>query len=140
MWYSLAADLIVGLHVLYVAFIVLGQLAILVGWSLRWAWVRGPLFRYAHLTAIAIVAAEVLFGIACPLTVWENRLRAAAGQEVVESTFIDRCLHNLIFYDAARWVFTVCYVAFALFVAGTLVLVPPRRHARNVSHGKLSLF
>jgi hypothetical protein len=133
MSYSLAADFIVGVHVLYVSFVLGGQVAILLGWSLRWAWVRRPLFRLTHLAAIAMVAAEALAGIACPLTVWEDRLRAASGQEVAGGTFIGRCLHNLLFYDFEPWVFTVCYVAFALLVAGTLVLVPPRRRPDRVA-------
>jgi hypothetical protein len=36
----------------------------------------------------------------------------------------------IIFYDLPSWVFTVAYVGFAVLVAGTLLLIPPRRRKR----------
>src|SRR5438445_8674511 len=80
--YGLWADLLVAVHVAYVSFIVLGQIAIVAGVLRGWDWVRNPWFRYAHLLAIVIVAAEALAGIDCPLTAWEDELRALAGQDV----------------------------------------------------------
>jgi len=125
-WYALLADVVVAVHVAYVAFVIVGQLVILAGIALRWPWVRNLWFRLAHVAAIVIVALEAVFGVECPLTVWERNLRAWAGQGVVEGTFIGRFLHNLLFYRAEPWIFTACYVAFALLVVATLVLVPPR--------------
>src|SRR5262249_21746997 len=113
MWYGYLADVIVALHVAYVGFILFGQLAIMIGAALKWRWIRNPWFRIGHLTAIVIVAAEALLGIACPLTVWEDELRVLAGQDVSEGTFIGRCLHNILFYEWAPWVFTTIYVSFA---------------------------
>ncbi len=127
MWYQLAADAVVAVHVAYVSFILFGELAILAGAALRWRWVRRPGFRIAHLAAIAVVAFEALLGIACPLTVWEDRLRHWAGQDVPSGTFIGRWLHDVLFYDLPPWVFTTAYVTFALLVLVTLVLAPPRR-------------
>jgi len=128
MWYALLADLVVAVHVAYVAYVVLGELAILVGALCRWAWVRHPWFRLTHLAAIAVVAFEAVCDIRCPLTVWEDWLRSRAGQDVAEGTFIGRFLHDLLFYNAPPWVFTSAYVGFAVLVAATLVLVPMRRH------------
>jgi Protein of Unknown function (DUF2784) len=126
MWYRLAADLIVAVHVAYVAFVVVGLLLILVGIVRGWRWVRNWWFRVAHLAAILIVAGESLLNIACPLTEWEYRLRTLGGQEVSGGTFIGDLLHNLIFYDAPPWVFTTAYVAFAVVVVLMFVLAPPR--------------
>ena len=53
--------------------------AILAGIALRWAWVRNFWFRTIHLAMIAVVVAESLCGIVCPLTDWEDRLREAGG-------------------------------------------------------------
>jgi hypothetical protein len=126
MIYSFLADVIVAIHVAYVSFVLLGQVAILVGGVLGWAWVRRPWFRGLHLLAILIVAGEALAGVPCPLTVWENDLRRLAGQSVQDGTFIGRCLHDLIFFDGPTWVFTTIYVGFAALVLLSLVLVPPR--------------
>lgn len=126
MGYRLLADLIVAIHSAYVGFVVVGQLLILAGLLRGWRWVRNWWFRVAHLIAIAVVALEAAFKIACPLTVWEQRLRALAGGEVSQGTFIGDLLHNLIFVDAPAWAFTVAYVGFALAVAATFLLAPPR--------------
>jgi hypothetical protein len=129
MGYRLLADLVVAIHVAYVAFVVVGQLLILVGILCRWRWVRNVWFRAAHLIAIAIVAGEALLDIACPLTVWEQQLRTLGGTPTQGGTFIGNLLHELIFYDAPEWAFTMAYVAFALLVAATFVLAPPQRTA-----------
>lgn len=127
MLYTLLADLIVAIHFGIVAFIVLGQLAILAGILRGWGWVRNFWFRLAHLVGIAIVAFEAVAGIDCPLTVWEYELRTLAGQTVQEGTFLGRWFHFLLFYDAEPWVFTTGYVTFALLVLLTFLVAPPQR-------------
>src|SRR5262245_43142405 len=122
MSYAFLADLVVALHVAYVSFVVVGELAILLGWLCRWGWVRSPWFRLGHLLAIAIVAVESVFKITCPLTILEDRLRSWSGQEVTEGTFIGRALHNLLFYNAPTWVFTAAYIGFAMLVLLTWIL------------------
>ena len=72
MFYSFLADVVVGLHVAYVGFVVVGLLLILVGLLLRWSWVRNPSFRILHLLAIVTVGLEAICGIDCPLTVWTH--------------------------------------------------------------------
>jgi len=123
---ALLADLLVAVHVAFVAFIVLGEAAILAGAALRWGWVRHRGFRLAHVAAIVVVALEAVCGVLCPLTRWEFELRERAGQGGRPGTFIGRLLHDLLYYDAPPWVFLVAYVAFALLVVLTLVFVPPR--------------
>jgi hypothetical protein len=132
MWYAFLADVLVAVHVAYVSFVVLGMLLILVGTVVKWNWVRNPWFRISHFTAIAIVALEAIFGIACPLTVWEAELRQAAGQTVAEGTFVGRLLHNLIFVEAPAWVFTVMYVAFAMLVLSSFFFAPLRWKKREM--------
>lgn len=126
MVYSILADVLVAVHVAYVAYVVVGQALILAGLAWHWDWVRNPWYRLTHLAAIGLVALESLFGVACPLTVWEDRLRGWAGQTVAEGSFIGRWLHRLIFYSFEPWVFTVCYLGFALLVLLTFVWAPPR--------------
>lgn len=127
MFYAWLADAIVAVHVAYVSFVVVGLVLVLLGAVLRWRWIGNRAFRIAHLAAIAIVAMEAVLGIPCPLTVWETDLRRLAGQQSAEGTFIGRWLHELLFFDFPPWVFTTVYVSFALLVAATLWLVPPRK-------------
>jgi hypothetical protein len=127
MWYSLLADLVVAIHLLYMGFIVFGQAAILVGGWRRWSWVRNCWFRWTHLAAIAIVAFEALAGIVCPLTVWEDELRRLAGETPSGGTFVGRCVHAILFFELPAWVFTTVYVLFTVIVFATLRIVPIRR-------------
>jgi len=126
MWYGLLADLVVAIHVGYVGFVIVGELLVVVGALCRWQWVRNRWFRCLHFLAIGIVAYEAIYNITCPLTLWEDNLRDLAQQPVGEGTFIGRFMHNVMFYDGEQWVFNACYVAFAVLVLGTLLLVPPR--------------
>jgi hypothetical protein len=123
---GLLADLLVAVHVGYVAYVVVGQLLIWLGLARGWAWVRNPWFRWTHLLAIAVVATEAVFGWDCPLTVWEEQLRAAAGQPVSGESFVGRLLRGLIFLRLPSWAFTALHVGFAVLVLGTFVLAPPR--------------
>ena len=124
---TVAADLTLIAHAAFVAFVVVGQFLILVGWARGWRWTRDPAFRLIHLGAIALVVLESWFGVTCPLTWLEFRLRAAAGSPVAADGFLAWWLQRLIFYDAPSWVFTLVHTAFGAVVAVTLVLYPPRR-------------
>jgi hypothetical protein len=128
--YGLAADAIVVFHFCYVLIAVGGELLILLGWLLRWRWIRNLTFRIVHLASVVVVAVEALIGVLCPLTEWEYRLRFLAGQTFEEEIpFMARLVRRIIFYDFPTWVFTLTYILFALLVAATLLLAPPRRKA-----------
>jgi len=126
-WARIAADLIVVFHASYVTFVVFGMGAIVAGLWLGRDWARNFWFRVLHLAAIAVVAAQALAGITCPLTVLENRLRRMAGQETYPGAFIGYWAHRLIFVDAPAWVFTLVYSLFGLAILATFVLAPPHR-------------
>jgi hypothetical protein len=126
LFYRIVADLVVIVHFSYIAFVVFGMLAILVGIGMGWAWVRNPWFRIAHLVAIAIVAIQALAGVVCPLTTLEKGLRLRAGQASYPGAFIGYWAHRLTFYQAPPWVFTLCYTLFGVAVLGTFALAPPR--------------
>ena len=127
LFYRLAADLVVTVHAAYVGFVVIGFLLILLGTVLKWTWIRNVWFRLVHLTMILVVVAEAWLGIVCPLTTWENQLRELAGQTAYEGDFIANWMHDLIFFEAPPWVFTVCYTVFGLLVAATFWFAPPQR-------------
>lgn len=118
MIYRVLADAILVFHVIYIAFVVGGQLLIVIGLMLKWTWVRNFWFRILHLSAIWIVVLQAWVGVICPLTDWENALRAKAGETTYTGGFIQYWLHKLIFFEAEPWVFGVVYTVF-----GTLVLL-----------------
>ncbi len=124
--YRVLADAVVVLHFAYVAFVVVGMLAILVGLALGWRWVRNFWFRIIHFLTIAVVVAESRCGILCPLTDWEDRLRELAGDGTEPTSFIGRWMNKLLFIDVSPSVLSVCYCVFGLAVLLTLIFAPPR--------------
>ncbi len=84
---GLLADLVVVVHLAFVAFAVGGGLA--VAWRPRLAWL--------HLPALAWAAAVMAFGWTCPLTPLEKRLRALAGETPYEGGFVQRYLEPVLY-------------------------------------------
>jgi len=119
------ADALLVSHFLIAAFIAAGLPLVWLGAALGWRWVGNPWFRYAHVAALAFVALEALFGVACPLTVWEDVMRGGGRPE----SFVGRWVQQLLFYRAPEWVFTSLYVGWAAATLVTLKIVPPRRRA-----------
>jgi hypothetical protein len=129
--YQLAADGLLILHALIVAFVVFGLLLTVLGALMKWQWTRNSWFRSLHLLAIIIIAVQSWFGIICPLTTWEMGFRAKAGDFVYAGSFIEYWLHRLIFFEADTWVFTLVYTLFGLAVVATWVFYPPRFRCPN---------
>jgi hypothetical protein len=146
-------DLILIVHFLYFLFCVLGEVFILAvaGWekgrvyadsapfpagkgknSRAYGWIQNRTFRVLHLIAVGIVGLESLFGVLCPLTVWEYMARRASGEGAEEEIpFLSRIIRSLLFYDFPPWVFTALYVGFSILVIGTFILIPPRKKQKN---------
>jgi hypothetical protein len=125
--YLLVADAILLLHVLFIAFVILGLILILLGGALSWSWVRNPRFRIGHLAVVAYVVLQSYFGAICPLTTWEVALRARAGDSVYSGSFISHWLETLLYYEAPPWIFMTCYTAFAALVVASWYWVRPRQ-------------
>ncbi len=115
------------LHVLFVAFVIVGLVLVLVGGFLGWSWVRNRTFRVVHLVAIGIVVLQSWFGMICPLTTIEMALRARAGDATYTGSFIAHWLESLLYYQAPAWVFAVCYTAFGMLVIASWFWVRPRK-------------
>ena len=103
--YTLLADLLVGVHLAFVGFVICGGL--LVG---RWPWVV-----WLHVPAVVWGVAIEWMGWICPLTPLENWLRSQAGEAAYESDFV------------AQYLLPVLYPAVltraTLFVLGSAVLM-----------------
>jgi hypothetical protein len=134
----LLADIIVVIHFAYIAFVVVGQLGIMVGYLAGWQWIRNPWFRLVHLAMIAIVVVEAMVQFECPLTTWERDLRIYAGQipadhfkvddwQVEEESFVAGLVRSMIMYD--REVGPILVASYYIFGALVLIMVfvaPPR--------------
>ena len=89
MAYSLAADLLVLLHLAFILFVILGGLLV---W--RWGWLA-----VLHLPAVLWGALLEFKGWLCPLTPWEQQLRLAAGEAGYSGSFIAHYLLPVLYPD-----------------------------------------
>ena len=128
--YQLLADAVLALHVGVVAFVAGGLIVIIAGNLRAWPWVNALWFRLAHLAAIAVVVAEAWFGVVCPLTTLEMRLRAKAHATTYTGSFVEYWLQRVLYYEAPGWVFTVGYTLFGMAVVATWICFPPRPSSR----------
>lgn len=82
-----AADALVALHFAFIAFVIAGGLLTLKhrGWAI------------VHLPAVAWAAWTEFTATVCPLTPWENRFRAEAGDAGYTETFIEHYIAPLIY-------------------------------------------
>jgi len=130
-WASLAADAVLAVHFAFVAFVALGFLAIWVGGMRKRPFARNLRFRALHLAAMGIVLLESVFGIGCPLTSWEKQLRQAAGQSAYEESFMQRWIHEILFFDLPPAVFTAFYALFFIGILLSWILIRPERRVRH---------
>lgn len=126
----LIADAILILHVLFVAFVVFGLIAVYAGYFLSWWWVRNRAFRITHLCAIGYVVGQAWLGAVCPLTTWEMALRAEAGAATYSGSFIQYWLHSLLYFTLPEWVFVLVYTLFGSLVLASWFVVRPRKRTR----------
>lgn len=114
--YKVLADAVLLVHFAFVVFVVGGFLLILIGVLASWSWINNRVFRVTHLAAIGVVVLQAWLGQYCPLTLWENALRRRAGESGYEESFVEHWLHEILFYQAASWVFTASYTVFGALV------------------------
>ncbi len=124
--YRTLADVVLIIHVSFVAFVILGLLTILIGGACGWRWIRNPWFRTLHLGGIGVVVVQAWLGVICPLTTLEMYLRRRAGDVTYDGTFIAYWLRKFLYYEAPPWVFIVCYTLFGLAVIVSWVKFRPR--------------
>jgi hypothetical protein len=90
MAYRLLADVLVGIHLLFVIFVVAGGF-------LTWRW---PRVAWVHVP-VALWGALIEFaGWICPLTPLENQLRRAAGEAGYTGGFIEHYVIPVVYPGA----------------------------------------
>lgn len=87
MLFRVAADFVLTLHLGFIAFVVLGGLAVL-----RYHWVV-----YVHIPAAVWGAFVEISGRICPLTTWENSFRRSAGESGYADSFVEHYLLPVIY-------------------------------------------
>jgi len=87
MFYSVAADLLVIVHLVFIIFVIAGGFTIL-----KWRWMF-----FLHIPAVIWGAIVEINGLLCPLTPWENSLRKIAGEKGYSESFIEHYLIPLIY-------------------------------------------
>jgi len=83
-------------------------------------------WRALHLVILGVVAVQALLDRICFLTLWEDRLLAAAGERTLQGPLIATWVHRIIFWPLPVWVFAVLYGAVWIYVLALWWLVPPR--------------
>lgn len=115
--------LVLALHLLVIAFNVLGLVAIPLGARLGWDWVRIRWWRLLHLGSWVVVAIQAVLGRACFLTIWQDDLSGAGAQDPL----VMRVVNSLIYWDLPMWVFAAVYLVLFALVLALWKTVPPRR-------------
>jgi hypothetical protein len=131
--YRVLADIVVVIHFSYVAFVILGQLAIIYGLLCRRSWARNFYFRWLHLAAIALIVLQAWLGLSCPLTDLENYLRERGGESGYPGDFIGYWAHQFLFYELPTRVFVMSYSVFGGLVLVTFLLAPPRHTPKQAA-------
>jgi Protein of Unknown function (DUF2784) len=126
LFYRIAAEAVMIAHLGYFLTVVLGLPAIWIGIVRRHKWARNFLWRFGHLSMIAIVVVESWAGITCPLTIWEYQLRELAQQRADSASFMANLVHGLMFFNAPKWVFTTAHRLFGLLVLISFLVAPPQ--------------
>jgi hypothetical protein len=126
MLWRITANLVIAIHLTYIAFVLFGLAAILAGAAAEWRWVRNFYFRIMHIATILLVCAEAAIGTTCPLTSLESALRLRGGEAGYGNDFIGYWLDRFVFYDAPRSTFLAIYFTFGLLVLLTFWIVPVR--------------
>jgi hypothetical protein len=92
--FVLLADIVLALHIAYLAFVPTG------GWlALRW-----PRVVWPHLAAVAVAVVSITVGFDCPLTSWEQSLRTRGGERAYTNGFVDHYLRGHVYphgYESA---------------------------------------
>ncbi len=111
------ADLVVVVHLAFIAFVA-------VGGFLAWRWRR---LAWLHAAAVMWALGSVTIGYDCPLTPLEKSLRRWAGEGGYAGGFVDRYIEDVIYPE--RYTLLVRVVIAAAVLVAWAGLVMGRRPA-----------
>jgi uncharacterized protein DUF2784 len=122
MWYRIAADLILVIHLLFIGFVVGGSF-------LAWRW---PRIIWVQLPAMVYGALVELIGFVCPLTWLQDYLLRRGGEAGYRGGFISHYLIQVIYPPGGP--VTDHYAGRAGFGNGSMPGATRRRTTRERSH------
>ena len=104
--FSLAADLVMGVHFLIAAFMAGGFVAIPIGYKKGWSLVQNRRLRSFHTLLMGFIAAETIVGLTCPMTFLENHLRGDSPSQ----SFVGYWIEKILYWDLSHEIFIGLYV------------------------------
>ena len=109
-------------------------LAVPIGGLLGWRWVRNLPLRLVHALIMGYIVVDAVLGKLCFLTLWEESLRRAAGQESLHDiSFVGRMLHEILFVEVDQSILNGIYIAVGVLVLAGWLFVPPRRQDKSAA-------
>ena len=118
MLYRLLADLVVLVHLGFIAFVAIGGLL-----AVKW-----PRLVRLHVSAVLWAAAIVTIGFTCPLTPLEKHLRERAGASSYDGGFVDHYLDGVVY--PGRYTALARVIVAVLILGGYIALL---RHQPSAS-------
>ncbi len=131
MIYRLLADFLVALHLLWILFMLAGVVLILWGILFKrkildWFW-----FRTLHLAGIIYVGALSIQGKLCPLTIWENQLRAKSDPAgTYTGSFIIHHIEKIVYPEVDPVLLKMATISLGVFTILAYLVLPPARVKR----------
>jgi len=130
MWYRILADIIVIIHFVWVLFMLVGFLLTLYGFF----WKRffdQWIFRTIHVGGILFVSILAILGQYCPLTLWENTLRAKYAPSLVYTgSCIIHYVQKLLYPDINPLIIRAVTTFIAIFSIVVFIVKPPTKIRR----------
>jgi len=115
------AQLVLGAHLLVIAFNVAGLVVIPLGARLGWRLVRRRWLRILHIASWAVVAVQAAAGRACFLTDWQDALTGGGANDPM----VMRWVNAVIYWPLPMWAFTAMYLALFGYVVALWWWVRP---------------
>lgn len=136
---KLLADLIVIAHLGWILFMLAGFIFALCGF-LRKEFFEWWLFRTLHLIGIAYVSTLAMLGEYCPLTTWENALRAKYDPGLTyPGSFMVHYFEKFIYPDVHPLIIRIPTTLVAVVTVLIFIIRPPEKIKRIFKQKKNKL-
>lgn len=127
MLYKILADLIVVMHFAWILFMLWGFILAARGFFHKKFFERW-FFRALHLLGIVYVSLLAMMGKYCPLTLWENSLRAKYDPNLTyPGSFMIHYAQELVYPDINPLIIRIPTTFIAVFTVVIFIVKPPAK-------------
>ena len=127
MLYKILADAIVVIHFVWILLMLAGFIFTLCGFFWKGFFDRW-LFRTLHLCGIAYVSLLAIMGKYCPLTIWENALRAKYDPGLTYAgSFMIHYVEKIVYPDVDPLIIQIPTTFIAVFTVVVFIFRPPKK-------------